>query len=173
MQNLLLALRNIGRNRRRSLVTILAVAVSCGGLALFGRRPDDDARRDVGGDGDDHELDALGLEHDVVVDLVHHLEVGDGSVEAGEAVDVLGVDDGAGREGEGHGGILVGGMTQYAKRDAQFAAYGSRERSFSSMRSCLPSAGNARCGQPWRSQTLQPAPIGVAASGSDSASPFA
>ena len=36
MQNLILALRNIGRNRRRSLVTILAVAVSCGGLAVFG-----------------------------------------------------------------------------------------------------------------------------------------
>ncbi len=36
MQNLVLALRNIGRNRRRSAVTILAVAFSCGGLALFG-----------------------------------------------------------------------------------------------------------------------------------------
>jgi putative ABC transport system permease protein len=36
MQNLLLALRNIGRNKRRSLVTMLAVAISCGGLALFG-----------------------------------------------------------------------------------------------------------------------------------------
>jgi putative ABC transport system permease protein len=36
MQNFLLALRNIGRNRRRSLVTMLAVAISCGGLALFG-----------------------------------------------------------------------------------------------------------------------------------------
>ena len=36
MQNLILALRNIGRNRRRSAVTILAVAFSCGGLALFG-----------------------------------------------------------------------------------------------------------------------------------------
>lgn len=36
MENLVLALRNIGRNRRRSLVTILAIAVSCGGLAVFG-----------------------------------------------------------------------------------------------------------------------------------------
>lgn len=36
MQDVILALRNIGRNRRRSLVTILAVALSCGGLALFG-----------------------------------------------------------------------------------------------------------------------------------------
>ena len=36
MQNLLLALRNIGRNRRRSAVTMLAVALSCAGLALFG-----------------------------------------------------------------------------------------------------------------------------------------
>ncbi len=36
MQNLILALRNIGRNRRRSAVTILAVAFSCGGLAIFG-----------------------------------------------------------------------------------------------------------------------------------------
>src|SRR6476469_9032495 len=36
MQDLILALRNIGRNRRRSLVTILAVALSCSGLALFG-----------------------------------------------------------------------------------------------------------------------------------------
>lgn len=36
MQQLILALRNIGRNRRRSAVTILAVALSCGGLALFG-----------------------------------------------------------------------------------------------------------------------------------------
>jgi putative ABC transport system permease protein len=36
MQNLILALRNIGRNRRRSAVTIMAVALSCGGLALFG-----------------------------------------------------------------------------------------------------------------------------------------
>lgn len=31
-----LALRNIGRNRRRSAVTVLAVAISCGGLAIFG-----------------------------------------------------------------------------------------------------------------------------------------
>ena len=36
MHDLLLALRNIGRNRRRSIVTMLAVAMSCGGLALFG-----------------------------------------------------------------------------------------------------------------------------------------
>ncbi len=36
MQNALLALRNIGRNRRRSAVTILAVALSAGGLTLFG-----------------------------------------------------------------------------------------------------------------------------------------
>lgn len=36
MQNLTLALRNIGRNRRRSAVTILAVALSCAGLSLFG-----------------------------------------------------------------------------------------------------------------------------------------
>ena len=36
MQDVILALRNIGRNRRRSLVTILAVALSCSGLALFG-----------------------------------------------------------------------------------------------------------------------------------------
>src|ERR1700759_664710 len=36
MQNLLLAIRNIGRNRRRSVVTILAIAISCGGLAVFG-----------------------------------------------------------------------------------------------------------------------------------------
>lgn len=36
MQDLILALRNIGRNRRRSFVTILAVALSCSGLALFG-----------------------------------------------------------------------------------------------------------------------------------------
>jgi len=36
MQDFILALRNIGRNRRRSLVTILAVALSCSGLALFG-----------------------------------------------------------------------------------------------------------------------------------------
>ena len=31
-----LALRNIGRNRRRSAVTILAVAISCGGVSVFG-----------------------------------------------------------------------------------------------------------------------------------------
>jgi putative ABC transport system permease protein len=36
MQDIILALRNIGRNRRRSIVTVLAVALSCGGLALFG-----------------------------------------------------------------------------------------------------------------------------------------
>jgi putative ABC transport system permease protein len=36
MENVILALRNIGRNRRRSVVTMLAVALSCGGLALFG-----------------------------------------------------------------------------------------------------------------------------------------
>jgi putative ABC transport system permease protein len=36
MQDAILALRNIGRNRRRSVVTILAVALSCSGLALFG-----------------------------------------------------------------------------------------------------------------------------------------
>jgi putative ABC transport system permease protein len=36
MENVVLALRNIGRNRRRSLVTMLAVALSCGGLTLFG-----------------------------------------------------------------------------------------------------------------------------------------
>jgi putative ABC transport system permease protein len=36
MLNFSLALRNIGRNRRRSAVTILAVAISCAGLALFG-----------------------------------------------------------------------------------------------------------------------------------------
>lgn len=36
MENVVLALRNIGRNRRRSIVTMLAVALSCGGLALFG-----------------------------------------------------------------------------------------------------------------------------------------
>lgn len=36
MQNVTLALRNIGRNRRRSVVTMLAVALSCGGLTLFG-----------------------------------------------------------------------------------------------------------------------------------------
>lgn len=36
MQNLTLALRNIGRNRRRSAVTILAVALSSAGLALLG-----------------------------------------------------------------------------------------------------------------------------------------
>jgi putative ABC transport system permease protein len=36
MENVILALRNIGRNRRRSTVTMLAVALSCGGLALFG-----------------------------------------------------------------------------------------------------------------------------------------
>ncbi len=36
MQNFNLALRNIGRNRRRSAATILAIALSCGGLALFG-----------------------------------------------------------------------------------------------------------------------------------------
>src|SRR5436190_5129133 len=35
MENVILALRNIGRNRRRSIVTMLAVALSCGGLALF------------------------------------------------------------------------------------------------------------------------------------------
>lgn len=36
MENVILALRNIGRNRRRSTVTMLAVALSCGGLGLFG-----------------------------------------------------------------------------------------------------------------------------------------
>ena len=36
MKDLLLALRNVGRNRRRSAVTILGVALSCGGLGLFG-----------------------------------------------------------------------------------------------------------------------------------------
>jgi putative ABC transport system permease protein len=36
MENVILALRNIGRNRRRSVVTMLAVALSCGGLTLFG-----------------------------------------------------------------------------------------------------------------------------------------
>ena len=36
MENVILALRNIGRNRRRSVVTMLAIALSCGGLALFG-----------------------------------------------------------------------------------------------------------------------------------------
>ena len=36
MENVVLALRNIGRNRHRSVVTMLAVALSCGGLTLFG-----------------------------------------------------------------------------------------------------------------------------------------
>src|SRR5262245_57058850 len=36
MENVVLALRNVGRNRRRSIVTMLAVALSCGGMALFG-----------------------------------------------------------------------------------------------------------------------------------------
>ena len=36
MQDITLALRNIWRNRRRSVATIMAMALSCGGLALFG-----------------------------------------------------------------------------------------------------------------------------------------
>ena len=36
MLNFNLALRNIGRNRRRSAATIIAIALSCAGLALFG-----------------------------------------------------------------------------------------------------------------------------------------
>ncbi|MFZ4767109.1 MAG: ABC transporter permease [Roseimicrobium sp.] len=36
VEDFILALRNIGRNRRRSLVTVLAITLCCGGLILFG-----------------------------------------------------------------------------------------------------------------------------------------
>ena len=86
-----------------------------GVLAPLRRRRDDDAGRRRRRDRDDHQLDVLRLEHDVVVDLVHDLQIRDRGVEAGEAVDVLGVDDGAGGKRMGHGSAPAGGVaSQYA-----------------------------------------------------------
>src|SRR5690606_12851824 len=69
----------------------------------------------------------------------------------------------AGPASRGHKGMFIS-LRPASPRHA--VEYGANELWRSSITSVLVTGGNARCEQPARSQTLQPAPIGVRAAGS-------